>query len=181
MNTIVQRRDAGGGDYFINAGETRQHGIESYLNYTFWKKKKKKGKAWISHTWHDFNYRSFIQLNQDYSGKQLPSVAPQVIASGLDLHFANGFQGAVTYYYSDGIALNDANSEFADAYHLVGLKTGFERSWNHHWKIIISVGVENILDEEYSLGNDINGFGGRYYNAAPGRNYYITVAADWNK
>jgi iron complex outermembrane receptor protein len=36
-------------------------------------------------------------------------------------------------------------------------------------------GVDNLLDQKYSLGNDINGFGGRYYNAAPGRNYYVAL------
>ncbi|MFN2439245.1 MAG: TonB-dependent receptor plug domain-containing protein, partial [Chitinophagaceae bacterium] len=30
-NTIVQRRDAGGGDFFINAGKTKQRGIETYI------------------------------------------------------------------------------------------------------------------------------------------------------
>jgi iron complex outermembrane recepter protein len=25
------------------------------------------------------------------------------------------------------------------------------------------------------LGNDINAFGGRYYNAAPGRNFFVSV------
>ncbi len=32
-----------------------------------------------------------------------------------------------------------------------------------------------LLNETYSLGNDINGFGGRYYNAAAKRNYYAKI------
>ncbi len=180
-NTIVQRRDAGGGDFFINAGETRQHGIETYMSYDIRMKNRNKCMVWLSHTWHDFNYRSFIQLNQDFSGNQLPSVAPRVIASGIDLKFANGFQTGITYYYNDRIALNDANSEFANSFHLLGLKTGFRKSWDQHWNIIVNAGIENILDEDYSLGNDINGFGGRYYNAAPGRNYFISIAAELNQ
>jgi iron complex outermembrane receptor protein len=36
-------------------------------------------------------------------------------------------------------------------------------------------GVDNLLDEQYSLGNDVNGFGGRYFNAAAGRNYYVSL------
>jgi iron complex outermembrane receptor protein len=31
--------------------------------------------------------------------------------------------------------------------------------------------ADNIFDVQYSLGNDINAFGGRYYNAAPGFNF----------
>jgi iron complex outermembrane receptor protein len=37
-------------------------------------------------------------------------------------------------------------------------------------------GIENAFDVTYSLGNDINAAGGRYYNAAPGRNYYGGVS-----
>ena len=30
-----------------------------------------------------------------------------------------------------------------------------------------------LLDEKYSLGNDLNAIGGRYYNAAAPINYYF--------
>jgi len=36
-----------------------------------------------------------------------------------------------------------------------------------------------VLDETYSLGNDINAAGGRYYNAAPKRNYYAGLAINF--
>ena len=38
------------------------------------------------------------------------------------------------------------------------------------------VGAENLLNERYSLGNDINALGGRYYNAAPARNFFTGAA-----
>jgi len=34
-------------------------------------------------------------------------------------------------------------------------------------------GVQNILNQKYSLGNDLNAVGGRYYNAAAPRNFYL--------
>ena len=37
-------------------------------------------------------------------------------------------------------------------------------------------GVDNAFDVTYSLGNDINATGGRYFNAAPGVNYYGGVS-----
>jgi iron complex outermembrane receptor protein len=36
-----------------------------------------------------------------------------------------------------------------------------------------SAGVDNLLNQTYSLGNDINAFGGRYFNAAAKRNYFV--------
>jgi iron complex outermembrane receptor protein len=42
-------------------------------------------------------------------------------------------------------------------------------------------GADNLLNETYSLGNDINAAAGRYYNAAPQRNYYAGISFQWNK
>jgi iron complex outermembrane receptor protein len=36
-------------------------------------------------------------------------------------------------------------------------------------------GIDNLLNQKYSLGNDLNAVGGRYFNAAPGRNYFAGV------
>jgi iron complex outermembrane receptor protein len=44
----------------------------------------------------------------------------------------------------------------------------------------VFAGGDNLFDVKYSLGNDINGFGGRYYNAAPGRNYFVGVSVGYN-
>ena len=131
---------------------------------------------WFSHTWHNFHYKEFKQLNNDFSGKRLPSVAPHTISSGIDLAMKNGLLAALTYFYSDKIALNDANSEYAKAYHLLGAKIGYQNIIKKKMEYKILVGAENLLDQKYSLGNDINGFGGRYYNAAAVRNFFVSIS-----
>jgi iron complex outermembrane receptor protein len=180
-NTIVQRRTSGGGDYFINAGKTKQHGIETALSYPLFQSSKaiERSSLWLAHTWHQFAYKSFKQLNNDFSGNALPGVAPHVISAGYDLLAKNGLLGSFSYYYSDRIPLNDANADYADAYHLLGLKIGYQKWIHDQWRLKIMAGVDNLLDEEYSLGNDINGFGGRYYNAAAARNYYAAIIIEW--
>ena len=42
-------------------------------------------------------------------------------------------------------------------------------------------GVDNALNAKYSLGNDINAAGGRYYNAAATANYFIGLSVNFNK
>jgi Outer membrane receptor proteins, mostly Fe transport len=177
-NTIVQRRNASGSDFYINAGSTKQHGIESYFSYPifFSSHKLKNGIVWLSHTWYDFHYKEFKQLNNDFSGNSLPSVAPHTISSGIDISMNSGLLVTVTYYYSDKIALNDANSAYANSYHLLGAKIGYQNNIKKKLAYKISFGAENLLNEKYSLGNDINGFGGRYYNAAAGRNFFASVS-----
>jgi iron complex outermembrane recepter protein len=178
QNTIVQRRTAGGGDFYINAGKTRQYGVESYISYPLLQRNGfvERGLFWLSHTWYDFRYSAFKQVDNDYSGNKMPSVAPHTISTGFDFLSAKGWMGTASYYYSDRIALNDANTAYADAYHLVALKLGYQGLRVNKLGIRLYAGVDNLLDQKYSLGNDVNGFGGRYYNAAPRRNYFATVS-----
>ncbi|WP_121355162.1 TonB-dependent receptor [Flavisolibacter nicotianae] len=177
QNTIVQRRDAGGGDYFVNAGKTSQKGVETSLAYSFFQKASffRKGSVWLNHTYHDFHYKDFKQLAVDFSGKALPGIAPNTVSTGVEVFAKNGLLANLTYYYSSKIPLNDANSDYANAYHLLGAKFGLEKHVGNRTQFKLVVGADNLLDQHYSLGNDINGFGGRYYNAAAGRNFYASL------
>lgn len=177
-NAIVQRRDASGGDYFGNAGSARQSGLETYLSYTLLNNE---GYFFNhiflhgSHTWNNFHYKQFKQVDNDYSGNELPGVAPQSVAAGVDINTKAGLYANTTFFYSRRIALNDANSAYASPYHLLGLRIGYKTGLSKAVQLEAFTGAENMLDEKYSLGNDINAFGGRYYNVAPGRNYYAGV------
>lgn len=175
-NTIVQRRDAGGGDFFINAGKTAQKGVETSFNYTFLQNSPSVRQAsfWLNHTYHYFRYKDFKQLTADFSGKALPGVAPHTIASGIDAIARNGLLANLTYFFSSKIPLNDANTDFAKAYHLLGAKIGLEKRWGQQ-RVKLVAGADNLLDQRFSFGNDINGFGGRFYNAAARRNYYASL------
>lgn len=179
-NSIVQRRDALGGDFYINAGSTRQKGLETSVSYRLGKFVEKEfntnSKIWISHTWYHFNYKDFKQLNANFAGKQLPSVAPTSVAAGLDLYSKTGLYANITYQYTDPIALNDGNTAYASSYNLLGLRTGYKTRFSKAYSIDFFAGADNLFDVKYSLGNDINAFGGRYFNVAAGRNYFAGVS-----
>ncbi len=173
-NTIVLRRNAGGGDFYINAGKTKQHGIETAITYPVIGSSKLDAMFWLSHTWHNFHYKEFKRLTEDFSGKQMPGEAPHTFSTGFDMNFKNRFTATLSEYYSGKVPLNDANTELATSYHLLGLKLGYNLA-KSKMQVKFIVGADNLLNEKYSLGNDINGFGGRYYNVAAARNYYASV------
>ena len=182
-NTIVQRRDASGGDYFVNAGSTKQLGVESYLSWQIFRNSANTFsdfKIWLSHTWNDFSYKDFKQVVNDYSGKKLPSVPPQVVAAGIDLATKHGIYLNVNYYYADPIPLNDANTDFASSYNLLGARTGWKKHLHPKTLMELFIAADNIFDVKYSLGNDINAFGGRYYNAASTFNFAGGIALHFN-
>jgi len=185
-NTIVQRRDALGGDFFINAGASRQQGLETYVSYRLGKPTMNAAanetKVWSSITLNRFRYKDFKQLDNNFSGKAMPGVAPQYVTLGADWFSNFGLYVNATYQYSSRIALNDANTAYANAFNLLDVKTGYQCKAGKKIRFEVYAGVSNLLNETYSLGNDINAFGGRYYNAAAGRNYFagLLVKGVWD-
>ncbi|MCW3117296.1 MAG: TonB-dependent receptor, partial [Chitinophagaceae bacterium] len=178
-NAIVVRKDASNADYYLNAGSTKQRGIESQASYQMFESKSsflKYGRVNLGYTWNKFNYNDFKQSTTDYSNNQLPSVAPNTVAAGLDIVTKPGIYINLTYFYSDRIALNDANTDFASSYNLLGGRLGWRKDIAQKFILDLFAGADNLFDIKYSLGNDINAAGGRYYNLAPGRNYYVGIA-----
>lgn len=168
-NAIAQRRDASGADYYENAGNNRQKGIELNIRYPLLELPALRVQPWLSYSLYSFRYTSFKQLQNDYTGHYIPGVAKQQLNAGIDVNNATGQTFAITYQYSDPIWLNDANSAKASPYQLIGARMGSRigRKWYAFG------GTDNLLNVTYSLGNDINAAGNRYYNAAAGRNYYL--------
>lgn len=183
-NALVSRRDLSGGDYFINAGDVKQKGMEFHADYTYLPASRQLVDYALlqgAYTYNHFRYGSFEKGTDDFSGKEVPSVPSNVFSLLGDLQFRNGIYLNTTYYAASRIYLNDANTASTDAYHLLGARVGFKKTFHRQYKLNFYAGADNLLDEQYSLGTDINAAGGRYYNAAPGRNYYLGVALQWIK
>ena len=79
----------------------------------------------------------------------------------------------ITTNYTDAIPLNDGNTEYAGEYFLVGGRLGYRTQLGKTLPFEIFAGVDNATGRKYSLGNDLNAVGGRYYNAAARENYYV--------
>lgn len=180
-HAIVLRKDSAGGDNYVNAGTTRQLGLEARLEYqpafrpgSFFRHLK----VWASYTAYDFRYGNFVQETSDFSGKQLPGAAPHTLAAGADLQLPARLYLHASYYCSSRIALNDANTVYAAPYHLLGVKCVYKPRFNKIGAEVFA-GVDNLLNRGYSLGNDINAAGGRYFNAALPLNVYAGLSLHW--
>jgi iron complex outermembrane recepter protein len=183
-NSIVQRQEVNGADYFVNAGSGKENGLETFISYdlindgaNFFNHVR----LHVSNTWNDFHYKNFKQLSADYSGNKIPGVAPQTIAAGFDTNTKMGLYANINFFYSGRIALNDANSAYANNYRLPGIRLGYKNNSIKKIQWELFTGAENIFNEKYSLGNDINAAAGRYYNLAPGTNYYAGIIFEFNQ
>ncbi len=183
-NALVQRRDLSGADYFINAGDIRQKGLEFAADYF---KSFKAGyfadylQINASYTYNHFRYGNFVRGSTDFSGKTVPSVPANTFSLIADAQFKRGIYSNITYYTASKIFLNDANTAVAGSYNLLGCRFGWRKTYEKKYKLNFYAGADNLLNEQYSLGNDINAAANRFYNAAAERNYYVGVAIQWIK
>ncbi len=173
--SIVQRRDSAGGDYYVNAGGTEQNGADILLRYSVIRNTAesffKNIDLSVAFSGYRFTYSNFVQVDQDYSGNWLPGVPRHTVSTMLDINTNFGGYLNLNYYYCEPIYLNDANTDQANDYTLLGGRIGYRKTIK---RVLLDVfaGGDNLLDKKYSLGNDINAAGGRYYNAAPGINFF---------
>lgn len=177
-NAIVRRNDANGAEYFINAGGTIQKGGELWLNANIMHNKSgfiQSLNVWNSFSLQPYHFDDYKLGGNDYSGNKLTGVPRTINVSGADLKFAHDYFMNITFNYTSSISLNDAATASAKPYHLLQLKLGKDFIFTK-MKLKIFAGADNLLNEVYSLGNDINAFGGRYFNPAPKRSYYGGVA-----
>ncbi|MCX2742026.1 TonB-dependent receptor [Pontibacter anaerobius] len=173
--TIVSRQDVSSVAVFRNVGSTNQKGIETSIGYTLVDEPTQQLsllKVWTSYTFSHFRFDEYQQDENDYSGNELTGVAPHTATAGLDLNTRFGLYLHLTANYSDEVPLNDENTIYADNYLVAGARLGVKKRLGQHFGLEVFSGVDNVTDKKYSLGNDLNAFGGRFFQPAPGRNYY---------
>ncbi|MDT4866206.1 hypothetical protein FQZ97_1010490 [compost metagenome] len=68
--------------------------------------------------------------------------------------------------------LNNLNTISSEDYTTTRLRAGWKFAAGPGIGVNLYAGADNLLNEKYSLGFDFNAIGGRFYNAAPLRNYH---------
>ncbi|MDB5284418.1 MAG: TonB-dependent receptor [Bacteroidota bacterium] len=183
-HAISMRSDSAGNDFFINSGGTDQLGFEGQASVWIIRPNLHKVvhnlQLNCAYTFSHFVFSNYYNDNSNYSGHRVTGVPQNVVVSSLNLQLRLGFYLFAEHTYTSRIPLNDANTSFASYYNLLQFKVG----WRHRFGKIdlqIFMGANNLLNEKYSLGNDLNAAGQRYYNAASTRNYYAGASIGFSK
>lgn len=178
QNAIVPRFNTDGTQYYINAGATNQPGFE--LMFTGWIIRQNNSEFIKglqineSITIDRFRFAdNYHDAAANYSGNSLTGVPEQVIISSIQIKLPSYIFLYIEHNYTAKIPLNDGNTAWAPSYNLLQFKTGRKHNITAKSHYEIFGGINNMLNQKYSLGNDLNAVGGRYYNAAPLRNYYL--------
>lgn len=187
--TITSSTTAQGIAVFNNAGATHQRGVEAGLSGWLWQPAGAAGapgqgprglRAWASFAYNNFRFGSaYVGAGGDASGNRLPGTAPQTLSAGLDFSERTGFYLSPNLGHQARLFLNDANSAAAVGYWVYGARGGWRHTLAGHLEVNLFAGVDNAFDRRYSLGNDLNAFGNRFFQPAPGRSYYGGAQVGW--
>lgn len=176
------------GDYYYrNSAQTVRYGLElaSEIKFpavlTF---------KW-AYTYSDFTYRHYsartIELDQqgnvvirdrDFSKNIVPSI-PQhhfFFSSVLEQSIFDWLRvvSQLNYWAVSAMYVDDANSESADGFQVIGVTMGIEMNVKP-FQIICSAGIHNLFDEQYVSFININSTDRRFYEAGAPRNYFTAL------
>ena len=165
-----------GRTFFRNAGRSRRNGIELSLDYVL-----AAGlRANVSYTYSDFTYTDFTVDGEALDGNQLPGLPKHAAFVGLRYQTPQGFYGNLQVRHRGALFTNDANTVEESAVSIAQVRAGM------HWDLAFGyiepyAGINNVFDVDYSSNVRINAFGSRFFEPAPGRNYYAGLTLHWGK
>jgi len=109
------------------------------------------------------------------AGNRLPGVPPQQAYGELTWKPTSawgGFNTAVEAQYVGKIYVNDRNTDSAPAYTVVNARAGFAQSLGRA-TLTEFVRVNNLFDRKYVGSVIVGDTNGRFFEPAPGRNWFV--------
>ncbi len=153
--------------FFRNAGRTERKGIEVEGAYSI-------SKAWTftaAYTYSDFKYDDFTTTDGTFDGNFLPGIPQHFTNLGLQFKSEKGFYVSAQASLVGRQFTNDSNGTSVKGYENINLRTGYNFTYKK-MNILPYLGINNILDQEYTDNVRINAFGSRFYEPAPVVNGY---------
>jgi iron complex outermembrane receptor protein len=110
----------------------------------------------------------YQQAGNIFNGNDLTGNAKHQVTSSVTYQYKKSVSVFVRLQSLSKIPLTDANDVYADPFKL--MQSGVALN---HKRVRYFFSVDNLLDASYSLGNDINAAGRRYYNPSSPRGYML--------
>lgn len=177
--TIVSRRDSSGGDYFINAGQTDQLGLEATIQCKLipkqigiWREVSLHSSLTLLHA----RFKDYQQGQDIFNGNKLTGTPSRVFTIGADVNILKHFYFQTSFSYTGTIPLNDANTVIAEAYSQSFVKAEYKLGKPERKTVSIFFAYEKTFNSPYSLGPDLNAVGKRFFNPSPPQRFMTGVS-----
>ncbi len=156
--------------FFRNAGSTSRYGLELYGNYLLFR-------AWsiqVSYTYSDFTYDDFTSNGDVLDGNTLPGIPEHQGLLGLTYSTKNGLFVQWNTNYRGELYADDENAALVESALISNLNVSYPIALDKG-TIVLSGGINNLFDVDYFDNIRLNAFGNRFYEPAPGINFYTGV------
>ncbi len=179
-NEIVVERNTGGRASFKNVGHTDRRGLEIAAETVG----AAPFEARVAYTYLDATYReSFVTQPLVFppalvtvpAGSMIPGV-PRNVLYGELRYRREPFFAQLEGLNKSRVAVNDANSEFADGYLVASFVAGLSQQ-AAKWKITEFLRIDNVADKKYIGSVIVNEGNGRYYEPSPRRSLTVGLQA----
>ncbi|HET9670743.1 MAG TPA: TonB-dependent receptor [Acidimicrobiia bacterium] len=178
-NEIVVDAATGGRTTFKNAGATRRRGAE-----VAWDGRYRYGlRTHVALTWLRAEFADAFTTGSPPApvpaGTRLPGV-PSKEAYGEIAWAPTGWPGldtALEAVYVDKLYVNDRDADAAPAYAVINVRAGFAQTTPRvTWREFVR--LNNLFDRNYAGSVIVGDTNGRFFEPAPGRNWFVGVSAD---
>ncbi|SMP24678.1 TonB-dependent receptor [Chryseobacterium profundimaris] len=180
-DAIVRRQNDAGQEFFVNSGATIQKGLEVLLESKSFNIKNdifNYFKFRFSGSFYQFTFESYRQNENDFSGNDLTGVPQTTVNSLINFILFKKLSVDYSHFYTSKIPLNDANSVWSEPSFVGNIQFRFPFELDRT-RLNLFLQIQNLYNEEYVSGFDINAFGNRYYNPAAKRNFVFGMTVDF--
>lgn len=174
-DAIVRRQNDAGQEYFVNQGNTVQKGWEFLLEskrFDLENNVLSHFKFRFSGSIYDFKFKNYVQGSSDFSGNALTGVPKTTINNLLNFTFFKKLAVDYSQFLTSKIPLTDANSVWSEPSLVSNIQFRYPIKFEKA-KLDLFFQIQNLYNEEYVLGFDINAFGNRFYNPSAKRNFVV--------
>lgn len=171
---------------FTNGGEIDLRGLEAFSEAITGYE----GQSWRVHgrtvaALQTYTFVTFSEGEVSFTDKYVPGL-PQFtwtnqvsLRCNLNANTYNGvmnlFELTATHRWNDRTPVDNENETWAPAWNTVDVQLRYHCNWKR-WDFSAHTGVLNLTDTLYSNFLQVNAFGGRFFNPAPGRMAYGGLA-----
>ncbi|HEX6939385.1 MAG TPA: TonB-dependent receptor [Longimicrobiales bacterium] len=160
---------AAGRQFFRNAGSAVHRGVEATLVLAW----RRRWTARIAYTVTDARFDRYTVGDVAYDGNRVPGVAPFRFDLALTYRAPAGWFIGVDHRRVSRIPVDDANEAHSPGYRVTDVRAGLAGVRLGALEVAPFAGVTNLFDAEYNASVTVNAFGGRYFEPAPGRAFYL--------
>ncbi len=156
-----------GRTFFENAGSSTRKGLEAALSAELLPGLN----AGVAFSYLDPRFDRFRTATADFDGNRIPGTPRRHLHAEIRYNHPEGWYGVWDLLHVGEFYADNGNQVKNPAYRVVNLKLGYEKTFDL-WVITPFLSVNNLFNEKYNSNVRTNAGFARFFEPAPGRNYF---------